>query len=348
MALLTELDTHTDDDFARLRQALYENSVVVIQGQHDLSPRAQYQLTRRFDPEADLYSHGNSIDKRSVLHKDLVTIPHQPQVQVIGHGWVESFEGLSNIRLTHPHHKTFHKTPVPEEDDLRYTHFYRWHIDSAMYGLDPPLVTSLLAVKVPRGRRQICRYDDGTGDELDVPLGTTAFCSGYRMYELLSEEDQELVRTSSVEYAAHPYIWMSRAKSRSNGLGLFSEGLELSEDGSQLPPVETDKIRTYPMVWKNPVTGRLALMAYPTPVRKIHLKDGSVMDDLAKVRETLYRLQRPGISPRYVYPHDWEEGDLVLFNNHGVMHSIVGAFAEDEVRLFRQCNMAASRPPLGP
>jgi alpha-ketoglutarate-dependent taurine dioxygenase len=49
-----------------------------------------------------------------------------------------------------------------------------------------------------------------------------------------------------------------------------------------------------------------------------------------------------------VYPHDWEEGDLVLFNNHGVLHSVVGAFREDEVRLFRQCNLAASRPPVGP
>lgn len=94
--------------------------------------------------------------------------------------------------------------------------------------------------------------------------------------------------------------------------------------------------------------GQLALMAYPTPARKIHLQDGSVIDDLEKVREMLYRLQRPAISPRFVYPHDWEEGDLVLFNNHGVMHSIVGAFAENEVRLFRQCNMAASRPPMVP
>jgi xanthine dioxygenase len=49
-----------------------------------------------------------------------------------------------------------------------------------------------------------------------------------------------------------------------------------------------------------------------------------------------------------VYPHDWEEGDLVLFNNHGVTHSVVGAFREDEVRLFRQCNLAASAPPVGP
>lgn len=180
---------------------------------------------------------------------------------------------------------------------------------------------------------------------MDVPLGTTAFISGYRMYDLLSIEDKAWVRDSCVEYAAHPYIWMSQCKARSNGLGLFSDDLELPAD--KLPPVEDDKVRKYPMVWKNPENGRLALMVYPTPVRKIIKGDGTVMDDLKEVRETLYRLQRPAISPQYVYPHDWTEGDLVLFHNHGVMHSIVGAFAEGEVRLFRQCNMAASEPPKG-
>jgi hypothetical protein len=89
------------------------------------------------------------------------------------------------------------------------------------------------------------------------------------------------------------------------------------------------------------------MMVYPVPVRRIHLIDGTLLDDLEEVRETIYRTQRPGISPQYVYTHDWEEGDLVLFNNHGVMHSIVGAFAEGEVRLFKQCNVAASEPPKG-
>jgi xanthine dioxygenase len=215
-----------------------------------------------------------------------------------------------------------------------------------MYDLDPPLVTSLFACKVPKGRRQICRYDDGTGEEMEVPLGTTAFISGYQMFEMLSESDKEFVLTSTVEYAPHPYIWMSKAKARSNGLGLFSDGLELEEDN--LPEIEQGKIRKYPMVWRNPETSKLAMMTYPVPVRKIHLGDGTVIDDLKTVRETLYRLQRPSISPQFVYPHDWDEGDLVLFNNHGVMHSIVGAFADDEVRIFRQCNMAGSRPPLGP
>ena len=199
---------------------------------------------------------------------------------------------------------------------------------------------------MPRGRRQTLRYDDGTGDEMDVPLGTTAFVSGYKMYDILSDEDKEFVRTSRVEYAPHPYIWMSGAKSRSDGLGLISENLELPN--SELPPIDPSKVQILPMVWKNPVTGKLAVQMHPSAVRKIHLKNGDVIDDLEQVREIVHKLQRPAISPRFVYAHDWEEGDLVLFNNQGVLHSVVGAFAEDEVRLFRQCNMAASEPPLGP
>ena len=73
-----------------------------------------------------------------------------------------------------------------------------------------------------------------------------------------------------------------------------------------------------------------------------------MVDDLKVVRDMVYRLQRPGIAPDLVYCHDWEEGDLVLFNNQGTIHSVVGAFAPDEVRVFRQCNLASSTPPEGP
>ena len=336
-----------DADFSIIRDTLYRNHVVVLKNQAGLSPKAQYDLTRRFDPSAEGYGHGKTLDaKRSVLHPDLKTVPHQPQVQVIGNGFIPSYEGLRNIKLVHPHHKKFHKHPIPEEEDLDYTRFFRWHIDAALYDLNPPRVTSLMAVSVPAGRRQTLRYDDGTGDELDVPLGTTAFVSSYNMYDILSESDKEFVRTSKVEYAPHPYIWMSPAKSRSDGLGMVSEGVELLE--SDLPAIDPSKIMILPMTWKNPLTGKLALQIHPSAIRKIHLKDGTVIDDLEKVRQIVHDLQRPAISPKYVYPHDWEEGDLVLFNNHGVLHSVVGAFKEDEVRLFRQCNMAASEPPLGP
>ncbi|KAL2039486.1 hypothetical protein N7G274_007758 [Stereocaulon virgatum] len=341
------IENMTGEDFALIRNTLYKHQVVVFKNQSGLSPKAQYELTHRFDLAAQGYGHGKTLDaKRSILHPDLKTVPHQPEVQIIGNGFVPEYEGLKNIKLVHPHHKKFHKHAISEEDDLDYPRFYRWHMDAALYDLNPPKVTTLMAVSVPKGRRQTLRYDDGTGEELDVPLGTTAFVSGYNMYNILSDIDKAFVRTSRIEYAAHPYIWMSGAKSRSDGLGLFFDNLELPE--SELPPIDASKIQILPMVWKNPVTGQLALQIHPSAIRKIHLANGDVIDDLEKVREIVHRLQRPAISPQYVYAHDWEEGDLVLFNNQGVLHSVVGAFREDEVRLFRQCNMAASEGPLGP
>ncbi|KAL1896011.1 Alpha-ketoglutarate-dependent xanthine dioxygenase xan-1 [Ceratocystis pirilliformis] len=343
-----DVNNLSDADFDIIRNALFTHQVLVFKNHAHVTPKAQYEITQRFDPEATpSYGHGKTIDaKRSVLHPDLKTVPHQPQVQVIGNGRIAEYEGLNDIQLRHPHHRTFHSTTIPEADDLSCTRFYRWHIDAALYGLAPPVATTLAAVKVPGGRRQMCRYDDGTGDELAVPLGTTAFVSGYSMYEGLSEEDREFVRTTRVEYAPHPYVWMSGAKSRSTGLGMVSEDKEIPID--ELPEVEESKIQMLPMLWKNPVTKKLALQIHPSAVRKLHLKDGSVVEDLAKVREIVYKLQRPGISPNKVYAHDWEEGDFVVFHNRGLIHSVVGAFAEDEVRLFRQCNIAGSKLPEGP
>ncbi|KAF7949690.1 uncharacterized protein EAE97_003199 [Botrytis byssoidea] len=342
-----DLEHLSEEDFKTIRNALYNYHVVVLKNQAGLSPKAQYDLTRRFDPTAETYGHGKTLDaKRSVLHPDLKTIPHQTQVQVIGNGFYEEYEGLKNITLKHPHHKVFHKTAVSEEDDLAFTRFYRWHIDAALYALNPPKVTSLMAVKVPAGRRQTLRYDDGTGEEMDVPLGTTAFISGQNMYNLLSEEDKGFVRGAKVEYAPHPYIWMSPARSCSTGLGMVSEGNELPL--SELPPVDEKDIKILPMCWKNPVTGNLALQIHPSAIKAIHLPNGEVMTDLKEVRDLVYRLQRPAISPKFVYPHDWVEGDLVLFNNQGVLHSVVGAFSPEEKRLFRQCNMASSEGVMGP
>ena len=342
----TRTDSISEENFSQIHDALYKYHVVVLKNKAGCSPKAQFELTHHFDPKAHGYGHGKTIDgKKSVLHPDLKTVPHQPEVQIIGNGFVPSYEGLENIKLVHPHHKKFHKYPISDDEDLTHTRFYRWHIDAALYDLNPPKVTSLLAVSVPKGRTQTLRYDDGTGDGLQVPLGTTAFVSGYKMYDILSDADKEYARTSRIEYAPHPYVWMSAAKSRSDGLGLISEGLELNE--SELPPVDKDKIQILPMTWRNPITGKLALQIHPSAVRKIHQKDGTVIDDLEEVREIVHRLQRPGIAPKLVYAHDWEEGDLVLFNNHGVLHSVVGAFAEDEVRLFRQCNLAASGPVVG-
>ncbi|WVQ74627.1 hypothetical protein IAR50_004228 [Cryptococcus sp. DSM 104548] len=355
-------ETVTDEQMDEIVDQLYKHSILLFKNL-TLTPAQQYAMTLAFDPAAQSYGHGNNKTgntKSSILHPDLKTIPHQPQVQLIGNGKVQGVhEGLDSPQLKHPHHKTFHKTPVSQEDeDKGITRFYRWHIDAALYNLNPPKVTTLYAVKVPQGDFQTCQYDDGTGDELPVPLGGTAFVSGKNMFDILSPELKSLAVRSTVEYAPHPYIWMSKAHALPTGLGIENEGLELPLE--ELPEWEESKVKKFPVCWKNPVTGNLHVQVHPCGAYKLHIApcpspspstlypEGGVVEDLATVRSLLYSLQRPGIAPPFVYSQNWQEGDLVLFHNRGLLHSVMGAFKEDQVRMFHQCNLAASEEPVGP
>lgn len=93
------------------------------------------------------------------------------------------------------------------------------HIDAALYALAPPKVTTLYAVSVPSGEPQVCRYDDGTGDELEVPLGGTActsvaipisiytdshvsVVSGKTMFDILTPAQKSLAVRTKVRYVS--------------------------------------------------------------------------------------------------------------------------------------------------
>ncbi|CAH7681586.1 taurine catabolism dioxygenase TauD, TfdA family-domain-containing protein [Phakopsora pachyrhizi] len=209
----------------------------------------------------------------------------------------------------------------------------------------------------PQGPRQICRYNNGTGDQLDVPLGTTAFVSGKKMFEILSLE---------LKKSSHPIKVQIRPSSlrrdvKSNGLGIKVENMEQPRD--QLPSFEESKIKTFPLLSENPVTGNLHLQVHPCGAEKLIIKPlskssnddktllfkyGKMIEDLKTVREIFYKLQQPGISPDLVYRHNWKAKDLCLFHNRGVLHTVIGAFKEDQDQAFWQCNMASSGEPLGP
>jgi xanthine dioxygenase len=335
-----------DDDFAELERAVLTHQVVVVRGQRTLAPQDQFELTRRFDPAVKTYGHGNAdILKQSVLVQDLVSIPEVPQVKLLGNGRVQNHEGIADVELQHPSHRSFHADPLNDEQEAHgFTRFYRWHIDAALYELHPPKVTTLLALTVPEARQQTVLYDDGTGDSLPVPLGTTAFVSGYKAFEMLSPAQQDWALRTSARYAPHPYVWMKRARARSNGLGLVSEGRELRRD--ELPEFEESKITTLPLVWVNPLTGRRSLQLHAYCVEDL-LLDGEPVGDLAACRRVLYDLMRPAIAPARVYAHPWREGDLVIFHNRGLWHSVVGSLGPSDLRVYHQCNLASSEPPLG-
>ncbi|KAF8193869.1 hypothetical protein K438DRAFT_1588706 [Mycena galopus ATCC 62051] len=353
----------TSEQFEEIRNALYKYDALLFRNA-TLSPEQQYALTKAFDPTSENYGHGNNKTEgttKSILHPDLKTIPRVPQVQLIGNGTVYNHEGLAEAKLKHPSHNTFHKTVISAEDEAAgATRFYRWHIDAALYDLSPPRVTTLYGLRVPGGAPQVCRYDDGTGDELPVPLGTTAFVSGKTMFAILPSELKSVAVRARVRYAPHPYVWMAPAHAKSTGLGIECEGLEL--ELSELPPWEEAKRKTLPVLWKTPITGELSFQVHPCGAAELLIDplpagavregalypDGAHLTDLQEVRDLLYRMQRPAIAPQLVYPHDWRENDLVLFHNRGVLHTVVGAFTPDQVRAFHQCNLAASDDPAGP
>lgn len=155
---------------------------------------------------------------------------------------------------------------------------------------------------------------------------------------------------------------MAPAKAMSTGLGIESDGLELNKE--DLPEWQESKISIFPVLWKNPQTGKLHFQVHPCGAEILHVAplpasfsgdrskalypDGATITDLKQVRELLYRMQRPAIAPELVYAHDWEQGDLCLFHNRGVLHTVVGAFKEDQVRAFWQCNLGSSEKPVGP
>lgn len=95
------------------------------------------------------------------------------------------------------------------------------------------------------------RYDDGSGDELEVPLAATTFISGKTMFDILPPELKSIAVRARVKYAPHTFTWMATAKAMSTGIGMETEGKERSLN--ELPPWEEEKIKTYPFVNINTV-----------------------------------------------------------------------------------------------
>jgi len=122
-----DLSNLSPEEAKEVQELLYKHGLLLFRGV-TVSPEAQYALTKMFDPASESYGHGNNKTgetKSSILHPDLKTIPRVPQVQLIGNGMVYNHEGLAEAKLKHPHHKTFHKTAVSDEDEAKgVTRFY--------------------------------------------------------------------------------------------------------------------------------------------------------------------------------------------------------------------------------
>jgi alpha-ketoglutarate-dependent 2,4-dichlorophenoxyacetate dioxygenase len=125
--------------------------------------------------------------------------------------------------------------------------------------------------------------------------GATEFASGRAAYPSLPED---LKRRIEGLIVVHDYSW-SRDQVRP---GFFT-----AEERSVYPPVR------HPIVRTNPVNGRKALFlgAHASHVEGMSLEDG---------RALLRQLQDHMTAPEFRYRHEWDAGDLVVWDNRCVLH----------------------------
>ncbi|KAL5119250.1 hypothetical protein ACEQ8H_002737 [Pleosporales sp. CAS-2024a] len=321
-----------------LRQGLFDNGVLVIRNQTGMEPQVLYDIADLMDPDHLPYHSGGQKQitdaNNSLSQNNCTRIPRAPQVTVIGCGHVQEYEGIDQLDLKHLDQSSFHEQPL-------------WHMDAALYESLPGVVTSLHAIEVPEVPDQQLQFPEGK--TMTVAAGATLFFSGARNFQVLGPEEQAFALNTTVHYAPRAYEMIRNCKATSDGLSIASVGRETPI--GELPAFAPEKVHSFPMMWRNPSNGQAHLQIAGCCVYALTTVDPrtgnkTVVSDLAEVRRICHRLQKKAYRPENVYAHRWEKGDLVMFHNRGVMHTISGQLAQyQERRLLWQCNMASSSPP---
>jgi alpha-ketoglutarate-dependent 2,4-dichlorophenoxyacetate dioxygenase len=125
--------------------------------------------------------------------------------------------------------------------------------------------------------------------------GATEFASGRCAYPSLPED---LKRRLEGLIVVHDYAW-SRDQVRP---GFFT-----AEERAVYPPVR------HPIVRTNPVNGRKSLFL---GAHASHVVGMPVEEGRALLRQLLDHMTRP----EFCYRHEWQEGDLVVWDNRCVLH----------------------------
>ncbi|KAJ6084295.1 hypothetical protein N7486_011095 [Penicillium sp. IBT 16267x] len=88
------------------------------------------------------------------------------------------------------------------------------------------------------------------------------------------------------------------------------------------------------MVWRNPLNPDRPFLqvhgccVYKSSTRNPATGEVTVIDDVENVRDVVYNMQKKIYAAENIYAHRWEEGDLVIFHNRDVMHSITGQLSQ--------------------
>jgi alpha-ketoglutarate-dependent taurine dioxygenase len=149
--------------------------------------------------------------------------------------------------------------------------------------------------------------------------GQTEFCNTYAAYEDLPEEDKEAIADLRVVHSAE----------RSQ----YYVTPEMSYD--EVAFWQKSPTKACPIVWTHQ-SGRKSLLLGATSDYVIGLP-------VEESRALLARLRDWATQPQYVYQHQWQPGDLLIWDNTGTMHRVL-PYPVDSGRLMHRTILAGEEP----
>ncbi len=149
--------------------------------------------------------------------------------------------------------------------------------------------------------------------------GETEFASTYAAYDALSDEEKELFADLKAIYTFEAI----QRRSYPN-----PTQAQLDEWASRTP-------RKHPLVWKHD-SGRCSLVigAFASHIEGMDFDEG---------RALLEDLEKRATTPDLVYRHTWSVGDLVVWDNHGLLHRAC-AFDWSKPRVMNRSTIAGREP----
>ena len=184
-----------------------------------------------------------------------------------------------------------------------------WHTDMS-YSRTIALANVLYGIKIPSR--------DGK------TLGNTEFCNMHAAYEGLPDDLKQRLEGKTVLHDFNKFWEMMRR-----------------EKGSRRPPLTEAQRKSkppvsHPVFLVHPLTGRRVLYANPGYAMRINELPEKESDGM------LAFLFEHQTQPAYRYAHQWEEGDLMLWEDIGTIHNAVADYGPDEHRLIKRCQVMAS------
>jgi taurine dioxygenase len=185
-----------------------------------------------------------------------------------------------------------------------------WHTDMS-YSKTIAFANVLYALEVPRRNGKT--------------LGDTEFSSMRAAYDGLPEDLKKRLDGMSVLHDFNKFWEMMRREKGSKRPPLTEA------QRKQKPPV------SHPIFLQHPITRRKVLYANPGYSMRINELPQKESDEIL---EFLFEHQ---LKPQYRYRHQWNEGEVLMWENFGTIHNAIADYGPDEHRLVKRCQVMATR-----